>query len=87
MNRSVREPLIYYFTAAPGAPFSSNYPPRPENFEGLKVGDVILTIGGRPIRKASDATSEIHMHRVGESLEVTVLRDDGPLTMVIRMSP
>ncbi len=54
---------------------------------GLKAGDVIITIGKRPIRKASDATSEIHMYRVGESIEVTVLRDDGPLTMVIRMSP
>lgn len=54
---------------------------------GLKAGDVIITIGERPIRKASDATSEIHMYRVGERIEVTVLRDDGPLTMVIRMSP
>lgn len=54
---------------------------------GLKAGDVIITIGERPIRKASDATSEIHMYRVGESIEVTVLRDDGPLTMVVRMSP
>ncbi len=54
---------------------------------GLKAGDVIITIGERSIRKASDATSEIHMYRVGESIEITVLRNERPLTIIIRMSP
>ena len=42
---------------------------------GLAAGDVITAIGTRAIRRASDVTSAIHMHRPGARIAVTYLRD------------
>ncbi len=54
---------------------------------GLEASDVITLIGSRPIRKASDVTSEIGMYRIGEKIEVTVVRDGRPHKMIMRITP
>ena len=54
---------------------------------GLKPGDVITGIGDRPIRQASDVTSAVHMYRIGERFEVTVLRKGRPRTIAMKMIP
>ncbi len=58
----------------------------PAEAAGLQVGDVITAIGDRPIRRASDVTSAIHMYRIGERFEVTVLREGRPRTVAIQMT-
>jgi len=42
---------------------------------GLAAGDVITAIGSRAIRRASDVTSALHMHRPGARVDITYLRD------------
>ena len=54
---------------------------------GLAAGDVILRIGARAIIKASDVTSEIGMYRIGEKIELTVVRDGRTRTMSMRLGP
>ena len=54
---------------------------------GLKAGDVVTRIGDRPIRRASDVTSAVHMYRAGERFDVTVLRDGLPRTLALQLMP
>ena len=42
---------------------------------GVEAGDVIVRVGTRPVRKASDVTSAIQLHRPGDRVAVTVARD------------
>lgn len=42
---------------------------------GLREGDIVTTIAGRPVRKRSDARTAIQLHRPGDTFEVTILRD------------
>ena len=42
---------------------------------GLAARDIVTAIGGRRIVKASDVTGAMYLHRPGEPVEVTVLRN------------
>ena len=39
---------------------------------GLKVGDLVVAVDGRPVRKVPEAMSAIHLKRPGEAVEITV---------------
>jgi S1-C subfamily serine protease len=41
----------------------------------LERGDVIVAVDGHPVRDASDLRTKIGLHRVGETVELTILRD------------
>lgn len=41
---------------------------------GLAVGDVVTAVGGRPIRRASDVASAVHMARPGEAVDIAYSR-------------
>ena len=42
---------------------------------GLRQGDVVIAVAGRPVRRASDVTAAIHLSRPGESVLVRVVRN------------
>ncbi len=42
---------------------------------GLAPGDIITTIASRPIHRASDITSALHLHRPGEAIAMSFSRD------------
>ncbi len=42
---------------------------------GIEAGDVIVRVGTRPVRKASDVTSAFQLYRPGDRVAVTVARD------------
>ncbi len=54
---------------------------------GLEVGDVITAVAGRRIRRPSDVTSAIHLHRVGETVHIDYLRQDTPGTASLKLGP
>ena len=54
---------------------------------GLRVGDVIVTVGNRPIKRASDVPSAIHMHRPGESIDITVRRGQVQRRLSLTLAP
>ena len=54
---------------------------------GLAPGDVIATIAGRAIRRASDVTSALHLHRPGEPIKITYSRGGGTRTTTLYLAP
>ncbi len=54
---------------------------------GLEDGDVIVAVGERRIRRASDVTSAVHMYRVGEPFEVAFIRDAARRAATMRLAP
>lgn len=54
---------------------------------GLKVGDVVTAVGGRPIRRASDVTSAIHMFRPGDAVDIVVGRDGATREVTLTLDP
>jgi S1-C subfamily serine protease len=42
---------------------------------GIEAGDVIVAVGARPVRKASDVTSALQLYRPGDRVALTVARD------------
>ncbi len=58
-----------------GAIVNQVEPGSPAEDAGLRAGDVVVAIDGRDIRNASDLRNRVGLMRVGEDVEVTVLRD------------
>jgi 2-alkenal reductase len=48
-----------------------------------QLGDIIVGVNGRPVRRLSDLTSEIERAGVGQTVELTVERDGRPTTVRI----
>jgi Do/DeqQ family serine protease len=46
---------------------------------GIKTGDIIVSINGTPIKNASELRNTIGMQRVGDQVEIGLLRDGKPL--------
>jgi Do/DeqQ family serine protease len=46
---------------------------------GVKTGDIIVSINGAPMRNASELRNSIGMLRVGDQVEIGLLRDGKPL--------
>ncbi len=46
---------------------------------GIKTGDVIVSVNGTPIKNASELRNTIGMQRVGDQVEIGLLRDGKPL--------
>ena len=52
---------------------------------GIKVGDIVTEIGGRAINSAADLRNRLGLLRVGEEVEIKVLRDGKPRTLQARI--
>lgn len=52
----------------------------------LEQGDVVIEVNGIPVFVASDATVEIGRHDIGETLDLTVLRDGEELALSITLT-
>ncbi|MCP5141828.1 MAG: trypsin-like peptidase domain-containing protein [Gammaproteobacteria bacterium] len=52
---------------------------------GLQAGDLVLEINGQPVRDANDLRNQIGLVRVGDSLELGLVRHGNPLNVRVRM--
>ena len=52
----------------------------------LEAGDVMVAFGGRPVRTTGDLARAVSAHRVGESVETTVLRSGRRKVVRVRLS-
>jgi S1-C subfamily serine protease len=52
---------------------------------GLRVGDVITAVSGRPARTVEGAMAGVYLHRPGESLTVELVRDGTPQTVTLTL--
>ncbi|HIK18212.1 MAG TPA: trypsin-like peptidase domain-containing protein [Leptolyngbyaceae cyanobacterium M33_DOE_097] len=51
---------------------------------GLEQGDVILKVGGKPVKTAVDVQSQVEASQIGGNLEVEVLRDGRSLKVKVK---
>ena len=54
---------------------------------GLEAGGIVVAIAGRAIRRASDVTGALHLHRVGEPIEIVYLRGGARHATTLRLAP
>lgn len=66
-----------------GALVTEVVPGSPAEKAGLRSGDVIVAVEGKPVRNASDLQMEIMYRRVGEHVTLTVVRNRATLTVEV----
>lgn len=54
---------------------------------GIKVGDVVIAVDGKPVRGAADLKNKIGMVRVGDPVKLTMLRGNKKLSVTAILSP
>jgi hypothetical protein len=68
-----------------GVKFSDVKPNSPAAKAGLKAGDVLVQFGDKPIKNLYDFTDALRRSKVGDVVEVKVLRDGQPLTVNVKL--
>jgi hypothetical protein len=68
-----------------GVKFSDVRPGSPAAKAGLKAGDVLVQFGGKPINNLYDFTDALRRSKVGDVVEVKVLRDGQPITASVKL--
>jgi S1-C subfamily serine protease len=68
-----------------GVRFSDVRPGSPAAKAGLKAGDIAIQYGGQPIKNLYDFSDALRRSKVGDQVEVTVLRDGKPLKVQVTL--
>ena len=68
-----------------GVRFSDIRPSSPAYKAGFRAGDVLVKFGGKPIKNLYDFTDALRRSRIGDVVEVTVLRDGKPVTAKVTL--
>lgn len=68
-----------------GVKFSDVKPNSPAAKAGLRAGDVLVQFGDKPIKNLYDFTDALRRSKVGEVVEVEVLRDGQPVTASVKL--
>jgi Zn-dependent M28 family amino/carboxypeptidase len=68
-----------------GVRFSDVRPGSPAAKAGLKPGDTMIQFGDQPIKNLYDFTDALRRSKVGDVVEVTVLRDGKPLKVPVTL--
>jgi len=68
-----------------GVKFSDVRPNSPAAKAGLKAGDILIQFGDKPIKNLYDFTDALRRSKVGDVVEVKVLRDGQPVTASVKL--
>ena len=68
-----------------GVKFSDVKPNSPAAKAGLKAGDVLIQFGDKPIKNLYDFTDALRRSKVGDVVEVKVLRDGQPISASVKL--
>jgi hypothetical protein len=68
-----------------GVKFSDVKPNSPAAKAGFKAGDVLVQFGDKPIKNLYDFTDALRRSKVGDVVEVKVLRDGQPVTANVKL--
>jgi hypothetical protein len=68
-----------------GVKFSDVKPGSPAAKAGLKGGDVLVQFGDKPIKNLYDFTDALRRSKVGDVVEVTVMRDGRPVKASVKL--
>ncbi len=59
----------------------------PAEKAGLRTGDIVTQIDGRPVRNAADVKNQIGLRKIGEKVEFEILRDSKTSTISVEIAP
>lgn len=65
--------------------FSDVKPASPAAKAGLKAGDILVQFGGKPIKNLYDFTDALRNSKVGDVVEVKVMRNGQPITVSVKL--
>jgi hypothetical protein len=68
-----------------GVRFSDVKPGSPASKAGFQAGDVLIQFGDKPIKNLYDFTDALRRSKVGEVVQVTVLRGGKPVTASVKL--
>ncbi|MBZ5683783.1 MAG: M28 family peptidase [Acidobacteriia bacterium] len=68
-----------------GVKFSDVRPNSPAAKAGLKAGDILVQFGDKPIKNLYDFTDALRRSKVGDLVEVKVIRDGQPVTASVKL--
>jgi membrane-associated protease RseP (regulator of RpoE activity) len=68
-----------------GVKFSDVKPNSPAAKAGLKAGDILIQFGDKPIKNLYDFTDALRRSKVGDVVEVKVLRDGQTVTVSVKL--
>ena len=68
-----------------GVKFSDIRPGSPAAKAGFKAGDVLVQFGDKPINNLYDFTDALQRSKIGDVVEVKVLRDGKPITASVKL--
>jgi len=68
-----------------GVRFSDVKPDSPAAKAGLKGGDILVQFGDKPIKNLYDFTDALRRSKIGEVVQVTVLRDGKSMTVPVKL--
>ena len=68
-----------------GVKFSDVKPNSPAAKAGLKGGDILVQFGDKPIKNLYDFTDALRRSKVGDVVEVKVMRDGQPVTASVKL--
>jgi hypothetical protein len=68
-----------------GVKFSDVKPNSPAAKAGLKAGDILVQFGDKPIKNLYDFTDALRRSKVGDVVEVKVMRDGQPITASVKL--
>jgi Peptidase family M28/PDZ domain/PA domain len=68
-----------------GVKFSDVRPNSPAAKAGLKAGDILVQFGDKPIKNLYDFTDALRRSKVGDVIEVKVLRNGQPVTASVKL--
>jgi Peptidase family M28/PDZ domain/PA domain len=68
-----------------GVKFSDVRPNSPAAKAGFKAGDILVQFGGKPINNLYDFTDALRRSKVGDVVEVKVMRDGQPVTASVKL--
>ncbi len=68
-----------------GVKFSDVKPGSPAAKSGFKAGDVLVKFGDKPIHDLYDFTDALRSSKVGDVVDVTVMRDGKPVTASVKL--
>lgn len=68
-----------------GVKFSDVKPASPADKAGLKGGDILVEFGDKPIKNLYDFTDALRRSKVGDVVDVTVMRDGKPIKASVKL--
>ena len=68
-----------------GVKFADVKPGSPAAKAGLKGGDILVEFAGKPIKNLYDFTDALRRSKIGEVVDVKVLRDGKPMVVSVKL--